>query len=55
MNLYILIALSGILGLAWLVLFALILRRINRSFNPKHERMALDDYLSKAPHERGLK
>ena len=55
MNLYILIALSGVIGLAWLLLLALIIRRINRPFNPKHERMALDDYLSKAPHERGLK
>jgi len=55
MSLYILIALGCILGLAWLLLLALIIRRINQPFNPKHERMALDDYLCKATHERGLK
>lgn len=44
MELYILIALACILGLAWLLLLALIIRRINRPFNPKHELMALHDY-----------
>jgi len=55
MDLYILIALSGALGLAWLILLALTLRLINRSFNPKHERMALDDYLCTVLHEKGSK
>jgi len=44
MELYILIALACILGAAWVLLLTLIIKRINRPFNPKHERMALDDY-----------
>jgi hypothetical protein len=55
MDLYILIALAFILGLAWFILLALTLRLINRSFNPKHERMALDDYLCTVLHEKGSK